>query len=441
MVTLSGTFSRFKSFKALVIGDFMLDTYMTGKVKRISPEAPVPVMNVEKEESRPGGAGNVVLGLISLGGSVTAMGRIGEDIDGAILKNCLEEEQVNTAGLIAQKGYKTPVKKRLIASSQQILRVDLETVDPLPTVYEDLYLQMLPSLLEDTQIVAISDYAKGFLSRNLLSHIISYSRKRNIPVIVDPKGQDFTKYTGAYLIKPNLSEAYAAAKALESDPLDKVAEVLLSKSEADKLVITRSEAGITLFEKDGERRDFPVRSKEVKDVTGAGDTVLAMLSSSIANGLEISHAVQLANIAAGLAIERIGCARITLSELARRLLEYDSENKIFEEGHIFALQQALQGQSYTVLGLDSTSGLPLSLFQTIRELSQKKGTTLILYLKDAKPDPQMVNLLSSLQEVDFIVLKKESLQKLCESVHPDEVFIIEQGKVVELLNLNVLLSK
>ncbi len=419
----------------------MLDTYMTGKVKRISPEAPVPVMNVEKEESRPGGAGNVVLGLISLGGQVTAMGRIGDDLDGEILKNSLESESVNTAGLISQKGYKTPVKKRLIASSQQILRVDMERVEPLPEVYEELFVQMLPSLLQDVQIVAISDYAKGFLSRTLLEEIIKAARKKKIPVIVDPKGQDFSKYKGAYLIKPNLLEAYAAAKAADGESLDKVAQTLLAKSETDKLVITRSEAGITLFEKDGKRCDFPVRSKEVKDVTGAGDTVLAMLSASIANGLEISPAVQLANIAAGIAIERIGCARITLSELARRLLEYDSENKIFEESHIFALQQALQGQSYTVLGVDTSSGLSLSLIHTIRELSKRKGRTLILYLKDANPDPQMVNLLSSLQEVDFIVLKKTSLQKLCESIHPDEVFIIENGKVIELLNAGILLSK
>lgn len=440
-MTLSGTFSRFKSFKALVVGDFMLDTYMTGKVKRISPEAPVPVMNVEKEESRPGGAGNVVLGLISLGGVVTAMGRIGDDLDGEILKNSLESESVNTAGLISQKGFKTPVKKRLIASSQQILRVDMERVEPIPEIYEALYVQMLPQLLEDVQIVAISDYAKGFLSRTLLEEIIKAAGRKNIPVIVDPKGQDFSKYRGAYLIKPNLLEAYAAAKAAEGEPLDKVADILLTKSGAEKLVITRSEAGITLFERDGKRFDFPVRSKEVKDVTGAGDTVLAMLSASIANGLEISPAMQLANIAAGIAIERIGCARISLSELARRLLEYDSENKIFEEGHIFALQQALQGQSYTVLGIDTTSGLSLSVFQTIRELSKKKGRTLILYLKDLNPDPQMVNLLSSLQEVDFIVLKKTSLQKLCESIHPEEVFIIENGKVIELLNAGALLSK
>jgi len=419
----------------------MLDTYMTGKVKRISPEAPVPVMNVEKVESRPGGAGNVCLGLISLGGIVTAMGRIGDDLDGEILKNALESESVNTSGLIVQKGYKTPVKKRLIASSQQILRVDMERVETLPEVYEKLFVHKFSSLLEDMQIVAISDYAKGFLSRTLLEEIIKEAHKKKIPVIVDPKGQDFSKYKGAYLIKPNLLEAYAAAKAADAEPLDKVAQILLSKSEADKLVITRSEAGITLFEKDGKRSDFPVHSKEVKDVTGAGDTVLAMLSASIANGLEITPAVQLANIAAGIAIERIGCARISLSELAKRLLEYDSENKIFEESHIFALQQALQGQSYTVLGVDTTSGLSLSLIHTIRELSKDQGRTLILYLKDMNPDPQMVNLLSSLQEVDFIVLKKESLQKLCESIHPDEVFIIENGKVIELLNAGILLSK
>lgn len=432
MVRLSGSFSRFKRFKALVAGDFMLDAYTTGKVKRISPEAPVPVLQVEKQESRPGGAGNVVLNLISLGAQVAAVGRIGEDLEGEALKRALEKEGVDTRGLIVQSQYPTPVKSRLIAASQQILRVDRETVTLLPEEYERTFLKKMPLLLEEVQVVAISDYGKGFLSRSLLKHLIEMAKERKIPVIVDPKGQDFSRYKGASLIKPNLSEAYAAAKLSEGEPLEKVAEVLLKEAKCERLLITRSEEGISLFEKDGTRNDFPVHSREVKDVTGAGDTVLAVVSACLANGFDMAHAAQLSNIAAGIAIERLGCARITLSELARRLLSYDSENKIFDEDHLFALQEALRGRKFSVLGIDSASDMGLPLFHTIRELAKREEHDLILYLHNSHLDPQFVNFLSSLQEVDFIILKKESLQHLCDTIHPNQVFILEKGKVKEV---------
>jgi D-glycero-beta-D-manno-heptose-7-phosphate kinase len=429
---LSGVFGRFKPFKALVVGDFMLDTYTTGKVKRISPEAPVPVLQVEKQQSLPGGAGNVVLNLISLGAAVTAVGRVGDDIEGRALKSLLESENVHTDGLLVQTGYPTPVKNRLIAAAQQIIRVDRETIAPLPQEWEEAVLKKLPSLLESVQVVAISDYGKGFLSRHLLSEIIRLSKERDIPVIVDPKGADFSKYQRASIIKPNLSEAYAASKLAETEPLERVAAVLLKETQADRILITRSEEGISLFEKNGKRSDFPVRSREVKDVTGAGDTVLALISACLANGFDMSHAAQFANIAAGIAIERIGCARISLSELARRLLEYDTENKIFDENHLFALREALKGKKFSILVLKSTEGISPSLFHAIRELAIKEDHELILYVRDPKPDLEVVGFLSSLQEVDFLVLKKESLEHLCSEIHPERIFVLESGKVSEL---------
>jgi len=167
MVKLSGMLSRFSPVRVLVIGDFMLDTYTTGKVKRISPDAPVSVLHVQKEESRPGGAGNVVLNLVSLGAKVLAVGRIGYDPAGEELRDALEREGVDIENLILQKGYKTPVKNRLIADAQQILRVDFETVSGLSEQMEQDVLERLPPLMEKVQIIAISDYGKGFLSRPL----------------------------------------------------------------------------------------------------------------------------------------------------------------------------------------------------------------------------------------------------------------------------------
>jgi len=443
MVKLIGMLSRFNSVKVLVIGDFMLDTYTTGKVKRISPEAPVSILHVLKEESLPGGAGNVALNLASLGAKVYAVGRVGCDIAGDELRDSLEKEGVDIEGVVYQKGFKTPVKNRLIADAQQVLRVDFETITPLPDDVEERVLEQLPELLDKVQIVAISDYGKGLLSRSLLSAIIALAKERKLPVIVDPKGDDFTKYSGATVIKPNLAEAYAASKLPPTATLDQVATTLLKNSQSEMVLITRSEAGMSLYHQSGTSLDFPVRSKEVKDVTGAGDTVLAMISVALANMLDIKYAAQLANIAAGMAIEKLGCARINLSDMSERLLEYDVDNKIFDEEHLFALQQALKGKRYIVLGLESHQGMSTAIFKSIRKLaSRDEEMKLIVYVMDNHPDEEFVSLLSSLAEVDFIVLKCESLMNLCEIIHPHQVYVMESNdKLVLLDHATALLSR
>lgn len=441
MVKLIGLFSYFRSVRVLVIGDLMLDTYTTGRVSRVSPEAPVCVLHVVKEESRPGGAGNVVVNLISLGAQVSAIGRIGEDETGAQIRNGLVMEGVCVDGIVVQPGYKTPVKNRLIADSQQVLRVDFETITPISESLEQLVVEKLLQLIDEVQIISISDYGKGFLSRSLLMTIIEQAKSRGIPVIVDPKGDEFTKYQGATILKPNLQEAYAAAKLPRDASLQQVAQAIQRKTQVELLMITRSEAGISLFTKEGEQIDFPVRSREVKDVTGAGDTVLAMISFALANGLDVKCAVQLANIAAGIAIERLGCARVTLADIANRLLELDVDHKIFDEEHLFALQQALQDKRYIVLGLHSAHGMSTRLFATIRKLSTKNTQSkLIVYVRDSNPDEEFVSLLSSLAEVDFVVLKCESLKNLCEIIHPQEVFVLEHHRLVSLDHFSSLIA-
>lgn len=430
---LSGIFSRLSPVRVLVIGDYMYDTYTTGKVRRISPEAPVSVLHVMREESLPGGAGNVVLNLISLGATVVAVGRVGHDTAGKNIVQALANEGVNIDGIIFQSRFQTPVKNRLIADAQQVLRVDFENITPIPEQIEQEVIERLPALLQGVDIIAISDYGKGFLSRSLLMGVIEMAKAKNIPIIVDPKGDDFTKYQGATVLKPNLHEAYAAAKLTQESSLEQVAEILFKKVTIDMLMITRSEAGISLFTRDGRRHDFPVRSKEVKDVTGAGDTVLAMVSVALGNDLDIKYAAQLSNIAAGIAIERLGCARINLSDLAVRLLEYDVDNKIFDEEHLFALQEALKNKRYCVLGLYSTQGITTALFRSIRKLSSHdQDAKLIVYIRDENPDEEFVSLLSSLAEVDFVVLKCESLKNLCQIIHPHEVFLMENHNLVTL---------
>lgn len=424
MVRLTGTFSRLSRRKVLVIGDFLLDTYTIGKARRISPEAPVAVVHVQHEEHRPGGAGNVVLNLISMGCQTVAIGRVGHDASGELLTHALQKEHVDIRGMVRQPGYPTPVKNRIIAENQQIVRVDHEQIVPLPEKLEQEITAALPQLMDGVDLIAISDYGKGFLSRALLNTIIQWGQTHAIPIIADPKGSDFTKYQRATIIKPNLSEAYAAAGLPSEAPLDLAAKRVLEQSQCQMVMITRSEAGISIFHRDGSRQDFPVQIREVKDVTGAGDTVLAMMSCALANGLLISEAAQLSNIAAGIAIERFGCARVTLSDLARRLLQHDVINKVFDEEHLFALQNALHGRRFVVLGISGVRGLTSRIFSSIRQLSQR-DEDLLLYIKDPDPDEEFVSLLSSLHDVDFILVNGDNLRSLCDRIAPSEVYEVE----------------
>ena len=256
MVRLSGAFSRLGCSKTLVIGDFLLDTYTIGKARRISPEAPVAVVHVQKEEHRPGGAGNVVLNLRSMGCEVVAIGRMGQDHYGTLLLNILGEEQVNIDGMVVQGGYPTPVKNRIIAENQQIVRIDHELLTPLPEYLEQQIIDSLPRLMEGVKVIAISDYGKGFLTRTLLNALIEKARENGIPVIADPKGIDFSKYNGSTILKPNLSEAYAAAGLPMEAPLEQVAAKVLNNTQIDILMITRSEAGISLSLKRASRSIF-----------------------------------------------------------------------------------------------------------------------------------------------------------------------------------------
>jgi D-beta-D-heptose 7-phosphate kinase/D-beta-D-heptose 1-phosphate adenosyltransferase len=440
MKRLSGPFSRIGPCKALVIGDFMLDTYTIGKAKRISPEAPVAVVQVKSVEHRPGGAGNVVLNLISLGAEVVAIGRVGSDEAGSFLRRALQDEGVDCTALLTENRYQTPVKNRVIAENQQMVRVDYEIVSPIPEQLEQQLIELLPALLDSVQIVAISDYGKGLLSRTLLSALIEQAKARKIIIIADPKGADFTKYAGATVIKPNFSEAVAAAGLTADAPLDQIAERVLKQADAESLMITRSEAGISIFHHTGERHDFPVRIREVKDVTGAGDTVLAMLTSAMANGLPLGTAAQLANLAAGIAIERLGCARITLEDMAQRLLEYDTDNKVFDEEHLFALKQVLKDKPFILLGLDGSEGLTTELYRTIRQLSQNKAQKLLIFLRNPNPPEEFISLLASLREIDFIILNHHHLRTFCEQLVPSEVYLFESKKLKRIDHHSALLN-
>ena len=268
--------------------------------------------------------------------------------------------------------------------------------------------------------MAISDYNKGFLTFALLQRAIALCRSHKVPVVVDPKGIDFAKYRGATVLKPNMKEAYLAARATPSEPLDRVARILLHTAAAEQLLITRSEAGMSLFNIEGAREDFTVRSKEVKDVTGAGDTVLAVVCAVLANRLDMRTAVQLANLAAGIAVERLGCVQVTLSEIAQRLLESNSNSKIFHEEHFFALKQALQGTPYTLFTLQP-GPITVALFRNLQRVSQQERRRCVVYVPGGKASDTFVQMLASIQEVHYILLHEQSVSQLCHALPPVEV--------------------
>ncbi|NGX63892.1 MAG: Bifunctional protein HldE [Candidatus Anoxychlamydiales bacterium] len=434
MVKLTGTFSKLQKAHILVIGDFMLDRYTYGEINRISPEAPVSILKVIDQDFKPGGAGNVALNLLSLGSDVTLIGRIGKDDDGAVLKKLLKDKGANVDYLVTQKDYKTSVKNRFIAESQQLLRVDFEKLLDISKSLEDEILEILPSLLKTVKVVAISDYGKGFLSKKLIKTIIKKAKEKDIPTIIDPKGSDFKKYKSATILKPNLKEAYVAANLQESEPLDKAAQLLLKKTKVDHLLITRSKDGISLFSKN-ERQDFKARSKEVKDVTGAGDTVLAMLCICIANNLSLDNSCALCNIAASIAIEHIGCAQINLSDFAKRLLEYDVGNKIFDFSHLFALKKVIENKKVSLLCLKNSNSLNPSIFQAIKKLSKIKNDV-IIYILDQNPNDHFVDLLASLNEIGFIILHNKNLKNLSTEIKPFNIYLMKDEKLQKLDNMS-----
>lgn len=323
MQELFQALQQLESKRILVLGDLMLDTYTRGEVSRISPEAPVPILRVTDEESLPGGAGNVALNLKALGAEVFLGGRVGKDRAAGRLKKALEGEGIQCSGVVEEEGFQTPVKNRMMASGQQMLRVDYEEVQVLSEEAEEQWKEkVLPHLLEKVDVVAISDYAKGFLSEGILKAVIERCGDKQIPVLVDPKGRDFSKYAGATLIKPNYGESLLASGLESTASVREIAGSLLKKTGIETLVMTRSYRGISVFQQQGKQKDFPVQVREVQDVTGAGDTVLAMLTLGIASRLPMDHIIQLANFAAGRALEKVGCARVTKKDLEAYLLSF-----------------------------------------------------------------------------------------------------------------------
>ena len=309
----------FQEARVLVVGDVMLDRYYHGSANRISPEAPVPVVRVSNQEDRPGGAGNVALNIAALGGAATLVGVVGTDATAEDLGARLSAAGVRCEFLVSQD-KPTITKLRVISQHQQLLRMDFEQ----PFAAQDVAdLQpRFESVLESAQVVIVSDYAKGALQD--VPAIILAARAAGKPVIVDPKGSDFEKYRGATLITPNLHEFETVVGhcSTEQELITK-GLALMSELALEAILITRGESGMTLLRPNKAELHLPARAQEVFDVTGAGDTVISVLAASLAAGEDFAEATALANLAASLAVGKLGTAAISGPEL-RRALHSDS---------------------------------------------------------------------------------------------------------------------
>jgi rfaE bifunctional protein kinase chain/domain len=301
----------------LVIGDLMIDHYIWGEATRLSPEAPVPIVNVKNESTTLGGAANVAQNLVALGAKVILSGVIGDDAFGVRLKEIMTEEGIATDAIIEDKRRPTTVKTRVVAGSHQLVRVDREITDALHGGLADELERKLVKHIEEADIILFSDYGKGLFSEELTQRLIKLANSKGKKVIIDPKGLNYEKYNGAYLIKPNrkeLAEAAKTEKIKNIEDLQKAAETILKQTEAQYLVVTLSEEGMMILDAITYKL-LPVKATAVFDVTGAGDTVLATMAFFIASGLDIEEACELANHAAAIVIRRVGSATTTIDEI------------------------------------------------------------------------------------------------------------------------------
>jgi len=313
------TIESFSKVRVLCLGDLMLDRYVTGIVTRISPERPVPVFASTDARDVPGGAANVARNIIALGGTVTLVGVIGIDDTGRRLSDALARSSRISLDLIKVRNRPTTEKTRFVCQGQHVLRVDQEDSGPLAPEYVALVIAQVERLMPGHDALVLSDYNKGVLSDEVITAAITKARSLKLPVIVDPKSVDLARYAGATVVTPNAKETYDATRinAKDDDQLAELAgQKIISETGIESVLITRSENGMTFVRKDGTPLHIPAHAREVFDVVGAGDTVIATLALALGAGLELSEAAQLANVAAGIVVGKRDTATVSAGELA-----------------------------------------------------------------------------------------------------------------------------
>jgi D-beta-D-heptose 7-phosphate kinase/D-beta-D-heptose 1-phosphate adenosyltransferase len=414
-----------KKSNILVIGDLMVDHYLYGSVDRISPEAPVQVVKVKDEKLLMGGAGNVISNLLALGSKVGVCSVIGDDEGGKFLKERLGQKDVIKEGWIIQNGRKTSHKTRVIASNQQIVRIDKEDSEDISTTSEETLFLRVKIVLPFYDAIILSDYGKGVLTNSLTKKLISLANEHNKPILVDPKGSDYSKYKGATLLTPNKKEAMEATsiQIKDDDSLLKAIKKLKDECKLKYSIITLSEDGIALYE--DELLKVPTVAKDVFDVTGAGDTVIASIAVSLVEGKSIVEAIEFANKAAAVAVSHIGCYAVKKEDIENfkeskkivsleKLLQVLPKDKkivftngcfdILHSGHVKYLKEAKSFGDILVLGLNSDDSV-----------KRLKGES-----RPVNEFSDRAEVLAGLEAVDFIVgFEDDTPYKLIKAIKPN----------------------
>lgn len=307
----------FSEVKVLVVGDLMLDCYWWGTVSRISPEAPVPIVKLKNKTYAVGGAANVAANVAGLGAESMLIGLVGKDADADLFARMLSEMNVAGEHIIFTEERPTTVKTRIIAHSQQVLRLDQEEIHKLSEAEHREALEKFVKVIDEVDIVIISDYAKGFLSEKLLADLFGLAKEKNKPVLVDPKGKDYKKYKGATLLTPNKKEAAESCKLDEDDEnlVETAGRQLIEELGLESILITRGEEGMSILQKGKTTRHLKASAREIYDVTGAGDTVIAALAVGLGAGIDLEDAAEIANRAAGIVVGQVGTTVIKKSIL------------------------------------------------------------------------------------------------------------------------------
>ncbi len=432
--------------RVLVVGDLMLDRYIWGDVERISPEAPVPVVCLARRSEQPGGAANVAMNIAGLGAQVTLAGFAGQDEDRAALEACLEKAGV-TSRITTVAGHPTTSKLRILGGQQQILRLDVERTKGYPREAYDALLAGLDAELANVRAVVLSDYAKGTLSEEVCRAVIDRARALGVPVLVDPKHRDFSRYRGATTICPNLQELSVATgiPPKETETLLAAAAKMLPALELDYLTVTLSEKGIAVV-KPGQTRTFPAVARQVFDVSGAGDTVIATLALSLASGLPIESAVALANVAAGVVVSKVGTVPITRDELITSLMpeiELQASEKQLELAQLQTRVNAWRSKGDRVVFTNGCFDLLHVGHITLMEDARRQGDRLIVAINSDRsvselkgPTRPVVQerdrgrVLAALAAVDAVIVFDEPtpLELIC-ALKPD--VIVKGGDYVE----------
>lgn len=427
---MKGINPRFDSAQVLVVGDLMLDRYWHGATSRVSPEAPVPVVKVEQLEDRVGGAGNVALNIASLGAGASLVGVVGMDDAARALQERLHSAGIRTS--FQQNADKPTITKlRVISRQQQLLRVDFEETfdgnDALAVVTK------AQALLSEVSVLVLSDYAKGALREP--HPLIAAARQQGISVLVDPKGTDFARYSGATLLTPNIAEFEAVVGACENEAtLVDRGIALLRELQLEALLITRGEHGMTLLREGHPELHLPARAREVFDVTGAGDTVIAVLASALAAGEALPAAVALANLAAGIVVGKLGTATVSAPELRRAVyLEQGYERGVVNEEQLLVDIADARAQGEKVVFTNGCFDILHAGHVGYLEQARKLGDRLIIAVNDdasvtalkgpgrpINPVERRMAVLAGLEAVDWVLSFADATpERLLELLQPD----------------------